>query len=443
MVVSAYTGIAANLLIGGTTSHKAFGLPFEDEGLNLNRSLLKLQSREAEKLRECEIIVWDEATMVTGWQLHVADKILREVTQNYDVPFGNKIVILGGDFHQILPTVPRGSRADIVDAAITSTNLWPLFKVVRLKQNMRVAQDRPYADWLQSVGDGTANDGRSFRIDVPSNLLRGHLDQLIDFCFGKDFDKDDMTEAAILSTTNDIVNYVNELILDRYLQKKPDKRSYYSHTDLVFRRNDGEDLQDQERMHLPLDYLSSLQSAGLPPHHLKLCEGLQVMLIRNLRLCGGLCNGTRLKIEKMYDNMLLCKVMSGSKKGTTVAIFRVTFYSDEFSLPGQLRRHQFPIKACFCMTINKSQGQTLKRVGLYLKAACSVHGQFFVGTSRVRSGEDIKIVVEDSSNQGRKRKESGFGTRAGNIFTQNPVYTEVLRAVQMQVSHFLPILFHI
>ena len=47
VVVAAFTGVAANLLKFGKTSHKTCGLPFEDEGLGLSRSTLKLQSKEA------------------------------------------------------------------------------------------------------------------------------------------------------------------------------------------------------------------------------------------------------------------------------------------------------------------------------------------------------------------------------------------------------------
>lgn len=107
VVVSAYIGIVANLLIKGIISHKAYGLPFQDAGLNMNKSNIHLQSKEADRLRECKIVIWDESTMVNAWMLHVADDILRQVTQKLDDLFGNKIVVLGGDFHQILPTNQR------------------------------------------------------------------------------------------------------------------------------------------------------------------------------------------------------------------------------------------------------------------------------------------------------------------------------------------------
>ena len=53
VVVTAYTDITANFMISGVTSNEAFGLPFEDAGLNMNRSNIKLQSKEAERFREC------------------------------------------------------------------------------------------------------------------------------------------------------------------------------------------------------------------------------------------------------------------------------------------------------------------------------------------------------------------------------------------------------
>ena len=63
--------------------------------------------------------------------------------------------------------------------------------------------------------------------------------------------------------------------------------------------------------------------------------------------------------------------------------------------PFTLHRRQFPIRISYAMTINKSQGQTLASVGLYLKSPVFTHGQFYVAVSRVTSKSSLKILIEN------------------------------------------------
>jgi ATP-dependent DNA helicase PIF1 len=56
-----------------------------------------------------------------------------------DMFFGGKVVVMGGDFKQILPVVPRGRRGQIVDANLKrSAVLWHRVKMCQLHENMRV-----------------------------------------------------------------------------------------------------------------------------------------------------------------------------------------------------------------------------------------------------------------------------------------------------------------
>ena len=66
--------------------------------------------------------------------------------------------------------------------------------------------------------------------------------------------------------------------------------------------------------------------------------------------------------------------------------------SDETSTPFIFKRYQFPVNVAFAITINKSQGQTMDKVGIYLKSDVFSHGQLYVALSRVKSSQSVKIL---------------------------------------------------
>ena len=87
--------------------------------------------------------------------------------------------------------------------------------------------------------------------------------------------------------------------------------------------------------------------------------------------------------------------------------------SDMTNFPIRFQRRQFPISVCYAMTINKSQGQPLAHVGLYLPNPVFSHGQLYVAFSRVTNKKGLKVLALD---------EEGHPTDS----TTNVVYKEVL-----------------
>jgi hypothetical protein len=169
-------------------------------------------------------------------------------------------------------------------------------------------------------------------------------------------------------------------------------------------------LEQEFKNNFPTEYLNTITSGGMAPHRLYLKNNSRVILLRNLNSTLNLCNGTQLKMVDIKNNVIVAERLIGTSAGERLFIPRIPMTTCDSGLPFTLLRRQYPLRPSYALTINKSQGQTLDKVALYLKDDCFSHGQLYVALSRVKTQGSLKIFAKKNRNQ---------------FATKNVVYEEI------------------
>ncbi|XP_058790183.1 ATP-dependent DNA helicase PIF1-like [Phymastichus coffea] len=260
-----------------------------------------------------------------------------------------------------------------------------------------------FAKYLLDVGNGTINDTDN-NIQLPHHCILPSNECIVQNIFGKlikDKKFDEISHCAILSARNADVDDMNNKITDLL-----DKTTEHIYTGI-----DSTESCENGKMGevLLLEYRNSLNPPNFPPHKLRLRKFCIIMLIRNINLSEGLCNGTRLQVIDFSNHLLKCKILTGDKRNNIVFINRITLYCEN-QYPFTFKRRQFPIRLAFAITINKSQGQTLAKIRIDLRRDVFNRGQLYVAMSRVRSWDSLKIYL---------------GNQRQTLNVKNYVYTEL------------------
>ena len=284
--------------------------------------------------------------------------------------------------------------------------LWRSVQVVKLTTNMRVRlggdeadiQQR-FSDMLYDVGEGRLARDSNNVITLPEGLGThvSTLDHLISKVYDDADRMDDplyIGQRTILCTTNVHVDSINDLMINRC---RGISKTYLS-LDTVHN-------SDYELTY-STEFLNSLNISGMPPHKLTFKVGTPVIFIRSTE-APITVNGTRAVVTALMDNLIEVRISAGFYTGEMILVPRLSPMAQVDHIKNvPLCRVQFLIKPVYAMTINKSQGQTFRCIGIDLTRQCFNHGMLYVALSRVGSPNDIFIL------NGR--------------ITANPVYNEIL-----------------
>lgn len=388
----------------GQTSHTRFKIPI-DVDIDITCGIKK-QSQIAALLRETDVIIWDEVAPQNRHQIEAVNECLKDIRDSPD-DFGGVTVVFGGDWAQTLPVVKNESLtpANVIEKCLVSSPLWPRLIKMRLSENMRLRSPDPvtrdYVTWMERLPyDPTMRELAELPESVHNSPSEEDLIQHVyraedvSAALQNSETSDYFAERCILCPKNDDVQAMNERIIDM-LPTNDDAIVIYT-----AKHELPAGTPPPVRTFMTEDLMSLHNDKSVPPSSLRLRKGMCVMLLRNLNVARGLCNGSRMIILQHSRRELFVRLINaGDDESRYASIPRIWLETDVETSVYPFRRLQFPVRPCFAMTISKSQGQSLKVVGIDMRIDPFLHGQTYVAFSRTTDVSGVHVLIPENSDR--------------------------------------------